>query len=52
MSTNVVEASGLGERYGSTWALRECTLAIPGGSPAAASTRPMPRPGSLSSASR
>ena len=28
-STNVVEASGLGKRYGSTWALRECTLAIP-----------------------
>jgi ABC-2 type transport system ATP-binding protein len=26
---NVVEASGLGKRYGSTWALRECTLAIP-----------------------
>jgi ABC-2 type transport system ATP-binding protein len=28
---NVVEASGLGKRYGSTWALRECTLAIPEG---------------------
>ena len=28
---NVIEASGLGKRYGSTWALRECTLAIPGG---------------------
>jgi len=28
---NVVEASGLGRRYGSTWALRECTLAIPAG---------------------
>ncbi len=28
---NVVEASGLGKRYGSTWALRECTLAIPAG---------------------
>ena len=27
---NVIEASGLGKRYGSTWALRECTLAIPG----------------------
>ena len=28
---NVVEANGLGKRYGSTWALRECTLAIPAG---------------------
>ena len=28
---NVVEASGLGKRYGSTWALRGCTLAIPAG---------------------
>ncbi len=28
---NVVEASGLGRRYGGTWALRECTLAIPAG---------------------
>ncbi|HEY8558196.1 MAG TPA: ABC transporter ATP-binding protein [Actinomycetes bacterium] len=28
---NVVEASDLGKRYGSTWALRECTLAIPAG---------------------
>jgi ABC-2 type transport system ATP-binding protein len=28
---NVVEASGLGKRYGSTWALRECSLAIPAG---------------------
>ncbi len=28
---NVVEASGLGKRYGSTWALRDCTLAIPAG---------------------
>jgi len=28
---NVVEASGLGKRYGGTWALRECTLAIPAG---------------------
>jgi ABC-2 type transport system ATP-binding protein len=32
---NVIEASGLGKRYGSTWALRECTLAIPGGRVAA-----------------
>src|SRR5271165_2898635 len=28
---NVVEASGLGKRYGSTWALRECALAVPAG---------------------
>src|ERR1700749_2154938 len=28
---NIIEASVLGKRYGSTWALRECTLAIPGG---------------------
>ena len=28
---NVVEASGLGKRYGGTWALRECTLKIPAG---------------------
>ena len=26
---NIVEASGLGKRYGSTWALRECTLEVP-----------------------
>jgi ABC-2 type transport system ATP-binding protein len=32
---NVIEASGLGKRYGSTWALRECTLAIPAGQVAA-----------------
>jgi ABC-2 type transport system ATP-binding protein len=32
---NVVEASGLGKRYGSTWALRECNLAIPAGHVAA-----------------
>ena len=30
-NTNVIEASGLGKRYGSTWALRDCTLAIPAG---------------------
>jgi ABC-2 type transport system ATP-binding protein len=35
MSTNVVEASGLGKRYGGTWALRECTLAVPAGRVAA-----------------
>src|ERR1700722_7586309 len=32
---NVIEASGLGKRYGSTWALRECGLAIPAGHVAA-----------------
>jgi ABC-2 type transport system ATP-binding protein len=35
MNMNVVEASGLGKRYGGTWALRECTLAIPAGHVAA-----------------
>src|ERR1044071_8091749 len=35
MNMNIVEASGLGKRYGSTWALRECTLAIPAGHVAA-----------------
>jgi ABC-2 type transport system ATP-binding protein len=34
-SVNVIEARGLGKRYGSTWALRECTLAVPGGHVAA-----------------
>ena len=28
---NIVEARGLSKRYGSTWALRDCTLAIPAG---------------------
>jgi ABC-2 type transport system ATP-binding protein len=28
---NIVETAGLGRRYGSTWALRDCTLAIPEG---------------------
>jgi len=28
---NVLEASALGKRYGGTWALRECSLAIPAG---------------------
>jgi ABC-2 type transport system ATP-binding protein len=28
---NVVEASGLGKRYGGTWALQQCTLAVPAG---------------------
>ena len=32
---NVIEASGLGKRYGGTWALRECTVAIPAGHVAA-----------------
>jgi ABC-2 type transport system ATP-binding protein len=27
----MVQASGLGKRYGGTWALRECSLAIPAG---------------------
>jgi ABC-2 type transport system ATP-binding protein len=31
MNVNIIEASGLGKRYGSTWALRECTLAVPAG---------------------
>ncbi len=35
MSMNIIEASGLGKRYGSTWALHECTLAIPAGHVAA-----------------
>jgi ABC-2 type transport system ATP-binding protein len=28
---NVIESTGLGKRYRRTWALRDCTLAIPGG---------------------
>jgi ABC-2 type transport system ATP-binding protein len=32
---NVIETTGLGKRYGSTWALRDCTLAIPAGHVAA-----------------
>ena len=35
MSMNVLEASGLGKRYRTTWALRECTLAVPAGHVAA-----------------
>jgi ABC-2 type transport system ATP-binding protein len=31
MSENVIETSGLGKRYGSTWALQDCSLAIPAG---------------------
>ena len=32
---NVLEARGLGKRYGRAWALRECTLEIPAGRVAA-----------------
>ena len=32
---NIIETSGLGKRYGRTWALRECSLAIPAGHVAA-----------------
>ena len=32
---NVIESRGLGKRYGSTWALRDCNLAIPQGHVAA-----------------
>jgi ABC-2 type transport system ATP-binding protein len=32
---NVIEAHALGKRYGDTWALRECTLAVPEGRVAA-----------------
>ena len=28
---NIIETSGLGKRYGGTWALRDCTLEIPAG---------------------
>jgi ABC-2 type transport system ATP-binding protein len=35
MTMNIIETSGLGKRYGGTWALRECTLAIPAGHVAA-----------------
>src|SRR2546421_4478185 len=35
MNMNVIEASGLGKRYGGTWAVRECTLAVPAGHVAA-----------------
>jgi ABC-2 type transport system ATP-binding protein len=31
MNMNIIQTSGLGKRYGTTWALRECTLAIPAG---------------------
>ena len=29
---NVIDTSGLGKQYGGTWALRDCTVAIPAGS--------------------
>jgi len=29
--TAVIETAGLGKQYGRTWALRDCTLAVPGG---------------------
>ena len=32
---NIIETSGLGKRYGGSWALRECALAIPAGHVAA-----------------
>jgi ABC-2 type transport system ATP-binding protein len=32
---NIIEARGLGKRYGATWALHECSLAIPAGHVAA-----------------
>ena len=28
---NVIEAAGAGKRYGRSWALRDCSLAIPAG---------------------
>src|SRR6202044_79666 len=31
MNMNIVEASGLGKRYASTWALRDCTLEVAAG---------------------
>ena len=27
----IIDTNGLGKRYGNSWALRECTLAIPAG---------------------
>ena len=32
---NIIETTGLSKRYGSTWALRDCALAIPAGHVAA-----------------
>ena len=31
MMTAAIEATGLGKQYRRIWALRDCTLAIPGG---------------------
>lgn len=28
---NIIESAGLGKRYGRSWALRDCTLGVPGG---------------------
>ena len=28
---NIIESAGLGKRYRRTWALRDCTLAVPDG---------------------
>ena len=28
---NVIETTGLGKRYGDSWALRDCTLTLPAG---------------------
>ena len=45
MNVNIIETSGLGKRYGSTWALRECSLAVPAGHVTAlAGPRPGTRP--------
>jgi ABC-2 type transport system ATP-binding protein len=32
MDSVAIRTSGLGKRYGSRWALRDCTLEIPSGS--------------------
>ena len=32
---NVIETDGLGKRYGKSWALLDCTLAVPAGALAA-----------------
>ena len=40
---NVIESSGLGKRYGNTWALRDCSLAIPDGHVAALSLLNSPK---------
>jgi ABC-2 type transport system ATP-binding protein len=35
MNMNIIETNGLGKRYSTTWALRDCTLAVPAGRVAA-----------------